>query len=308
MLDLNQLVQNTEKMLRRLLGEDIQLTTALEENLFRIKADAGNLEQVIMNLAVNARDAMPEGGRITLSTTNLTLTDEDVVNLSEARPGAFVCLAVTDTGCGMTREVLAHIFEPFFTTKGPDHGTGLGLSVIYGILKQHEGWVNVYSEPGNGTTFKIFLPAYQAAPPEARVPEDEDEAPGRGRGERILLLEDDACIRLTVDQLLRNQGYEVEVVANVADAIQRFTQDGGRFDVFFTDVVLPDGNGFEVAARFRTSRPGLAVLLSSGYTDDRARWGESKALGFRFIQKPYAARALLQTMRRLLDERTPPKA
>jgi DNA-binding NtrC family response regulator len=140
------------------------------------------------------------------------------------------------------------------------------------------------------------------------VPEDEDEAPGRGRGERILLLEDDACIRLTVDQLLRNQGYEVEVVANVADAIQRFTQDGGRFDVFFTDVVLPDGNGFEVATRFRTSRPGLAVLLSSGYTDDRARWGESKALGFRFIQKPYAARALLHTMRRLLDERTPPKA
>ena len=307
-LDLNHLVQNTEKMLRRLLGEDIQLTTALDENLFRIKADAGNLEQVIMNLAVNARDAMPEGGRITIGTTNLTLNDEDVVNLSEARPGTFVCLAVTDTGCGMTREVLAHIFEPFFTTKGPDKGTGLGLSVIYGILKQHEGWVNVYSEPGNGTTFKIFLPAYQAAPPEARVPEDEDEAPGRGRGERILLLEDDACIRLTVDQLLRNQGYEVEVVANVADAIQRFTQDGGRFDVFFTDVVLPDGNGFEVAARFRTSRPGLAVLLSSGYTDDRARWGESKALGFRFIQKPYAARALLQTMRRLLDERTPPKS
>ena len=304
-LDLNQVVATTEKMLLRLIGEDIRIEKSLAPDLRRIKADAGNIEQVIMNLVVNARDAMPRGGRLTIKTFNIVI-DQAVASANpDAYPGEFVCLAISDTGCGMTREILQRIFEPFFTTKGPEKGTGLGLSVIYGIIKQHEGWISVFSSPGLGTTFKIHLPAY-AIETGARTLVAPEETPGAkpGNGERILLVEDEQLVSLVILRFLKTAGYEVQLATSVTSAHELFQNERGRFDLLLTDVVLPDGNGIDLAVRLRTLNPSLAVLLSSGYTDERARIADARDRGYHFIPKPYVSSELNTAIRNTLIDRT----
>ena len=304
-LYLNQLVASTESMLRRLIGEDIVLETRLDGNLEAVRADPGSIEQVIINLVVNARDAMPKGGRIVIATANVAISPEEAEKLPGARAGAFVRLSVLDDGCGMDADTVQHIFEPFFSTKGPDKGTGLGLSVIYGIAQQHDGWVTVASDVGHGSVFNLYLPGICAPSdpvPGVRQPASPPALP-TGRGERILVLEDDHAVRFTLLKLLGRAGYQIMTTSCVTEAIQTFEREAGRFDLFFTDVVLPDGNGFDVAERFHALNPHMAIVLSSGYTDERARWADSASQGFGFIQKPYVAGDLLPTIRRALDAR-----
>ncbi len=302
-VELNQLVKNTKPMLQRIVGEDIRLAEALAPDLYPIKADAGNIEQVIMNLVVNARDAMPGGGTLTLATRNIEFAEEELKDFSAARAGRFVCLSVTDTGCGMSKEVLEHIFEPFFSTKGPEKGTGLGLSVIYGIAQQHQGWVNAYSEEGKGSTFRVYFPA---------LPVDRSEGSGntdgarpasaRGKGESILIIEDDAVIGSLYERMLGQAGYRIHLAKTASAAREVFAKEHGRFDLIFTDVVLPDGNGYALAESFLKTHPHLAVLVCSGYTDERIRWKDAQDLGFRFLNKPTPVQELLQTIRSVLEE------
>ncbi|MCX7007490.1 MAG: response regulator, partial [Kiritimatiellaeota bacterium] len=305
-LDLNSVVSNMHKMLHRLLGEDIQLVTELAAELPRVKADAGQIEQIIMNLAVNARDAMPQGGRITLTTASVTLTPDDVHFITDGRAGQFVRLSLADTGSGIAPHVLPHIFEPFFSTKGPGKGTGLGLSVIYGIAQQHNGWVNVYSQLGHGTAFKLYLPVYTGAESITAAVSSNQPAPPRGHGERILLIEDEPEVRSLATRVLRAAGYDVQSAGTAAEGRALFAQKNGRFDLVFSDVVLPDQNGITTVEQLLQKKPGLAVLLCSGYTDERSRWHAIADKKFHFLQKPYPAAELLQTIHAILDARPAP--
>jgi PAS domain S-box-containing protein len=302
-LDLNGVVSNMHKLLHRLLGEDIQLITELGADLPRIKADAGQIEQIIMNLAVNARDAMPHGGRITITTASVALTADDVQYLADARAGRFVRLTLADTGTGIAPDVLPHIFEPFFSTKGPGQGTGLGLSVIYGIAQQHNGWIDVYSQMGQGTAFKLYLPVCTEVVTPLAEPPAPPQPPPRGHGERILLIEDELETCKLSERVLRAAGYQVRAAATAGEGRALFAQEAGRFDLIFCDVVLPDGNGITTVEQLLLQQPGLAVLLCSGYTDERSRWSVIVEKKFRFLHKPYPAAELLHAIRASLDAR-----
>ena len=299
-LDLNHSITDSEKMLRRLLGEDIQLTLQLAPHLHRTQADPGQISQIILNLAINARDAMPDGGRLTISTNNVTFELEDLVTMPEAQAGDFVCLAIADTGGGMSPEVQKHIFEPFFTTKGTGKGTGLGLAVIYGIVKQSNGWIHVYSKEGQGTTFKIYLPAQATVQPMQSEPSKIAALPTTGRGERILLVEDEAGVRHLAYRLCLAAGYDVVACASAKEALAHWAHEQGRFDLLFSDVVLPDRSGIDLASHLVTEHPHLPVLLCSGYSDERLRWAAIEQHGFHFLQKPYPAAVLRQTIHRIL--------
>jgi len=296
--------------LRRLIGENIGENIALSilpaPSLALIKADRGQVEQIILNLVVNAREAMPEGGQLTLSTAMVRLEEGDLTAMPEARPGTFVCLSVTDTGVGMDQEILDHLFEPFFTTKGFGKGTGLGLATVYGIAKQHEGWVHVYSKPGAGTTFEVCLPALPGTgEPEPALPPPAAPAARAGQGGRILLVEDEEGVRAVALRVLREHGYQVHVAASAQEGRRVFDQVGGEVDLLFSDVVLPDRNGLDLADELLAIKPGLPVLLCSGYTDQRSRWPAIRQRGIRFLQKPYPNVELLRAVRELLQGRTP---
>ena len=306
-LDLNDVVSNMHKMLHRLLGEDVQLVTELGADLPRVKADAGQIEQIIMNLGVNARDAMPHGGRITITTASVTLAAEDAHFIAEARAGWFVLLTMADTGTGIAPDVLTHIFEPFFSTKEPGKGTGLGLSVIYGIAQQHNGWINVYSQVGHGSAFKLYLPVCEESEVAAIVP-PRPAAPPRGHGERILVIEDEPEIRKLAERVLRAAGYAVEAAASAGEGRALFTHAVRPFDLVFSDVVLPDQNGSTTVEQLLQKQPDLAVLLCSGYADERSRWHAIAEKKFRFLQKPYLTAELLQTIHTILDARPMPNA
>jgi two-component system cell cycle sensor histidine kinase/response regulator CckA len=293
-LDLNALVSDVGKMLHRIIGEDIELVNDLEPRLGRVKADPGQIEQIIMNLVVNARDAMPQGGRLTIKTENVILDEDYCQVFAEARPGEFVRLSVEDTGVGMDKKTLQHMFEPFFSTK--EDGTGLGLSVVYGIVKQHEGWVNVYSEPGQGSAFKVYLPAF-AVEAEGKKVEAISLQELQGSGERILLVEDDEGVRKLTTRALGRNGYVVFEAARTQEALRVFEGEGGKFHLVFTDVVLPDGTGLQLIDQLLPRNPELRVLLSSGYTDRKSQWPLIRARGFRFLQKPYALAELLRAIR-----------
>jgi two-component system cell cycle sensor histidine kinase/response regulator CckA len=293
-LDLNALVSDVGKMLHRIIGEDIELVNDLEPRLGRVKADPGQIEQIIMNLVVNARDAMPQGGRLTIKTENVILDEDYCQVFAEARPGEFVRLSVEDTGVGMDKKTLQHMFEPFFSTK--EDGTGLGLSVVYGIVKQHEGWVNVYSEPGQGSAFKVYLPAF-AVEAEGKKVEAISLQELQGSGERILLVEDDEGVRKLTTRALGRNGYVVFEATRTQEALRVFEGEGGKFHLVFTDVVLPDGTGLQLIDQLLPRNPELRVLLSSGYTDRKSQWPLIRARGFRFLQKPYALAELLRAIR-----------
>ena len=298
LLNLNRTVGHLLEMLNRLIGEDIAINIDLEPDLWTIQVDESSIEQVIMNMALNAREAMPQGGELTIKTENVTLDEEDCKALPEARPGNFVCLSVADTGVGMDEEIMQHIFEPFFTTKKA--GAGLGLSVVYGIVKQHEGWINVYSEPGQGSTFKVYLPAL-ALKPEDEIEETISLEELQGSGERILLVEDDRDVREVLIRTLAESGYVVFEAANAKEGLHVFEREEGNFHLVFADVVLPDLSGLELVDQLLSSNPQLRVLLSSGYTDDRSQWPVIRERGFRFLQKPYALADLLRVIREVIE-------
>src|SRR5579864_1827440 len=266
-INLNDSVLNLDSLLRRLIGEDIEVMTAPGRDLGSVKADPGQIEQVIMNLALNARDAMPHGGKLTLETANVDLDDSYSVEHQPITPGKYVMLAVSDTGCGMTPEIQARIFEPFFTTKERDRGTGLGLSTVYGIVKQSGGHVWCYSEAGRGTTFKVYLPRVESA--DDPVPVAAPAPAGRG-SETILLVEDEAPVRLVASRILRQSGYTVIEAPDGSAAVALCTAHTGPLDLLVTDMVMPGMTAHELAAQVRLIRPGTRVLFMSGYTEDAA--------------------------------------
>jgi CheY-like chemotaxis protein len=292
---LNALVRNIERMLRRLIGEDIDLVLALEENAGVIRADPGHLEQVIMNLAVNARDAMPNGGRLLIETAQL-FADEEFARIHlEVTPGDYVMLSVGDTGTGMTAEVRSHIFEPFFTTKEKGKGTGLGLSTVYGIVKQSGGSIWVYSEPGHGSTFKMLFPAVRDRPAETPAIPESIQAAG---SETILLVEDEDGVRKYVSQLLGQRGYRVLSASDGNAAIEVGRRHQGPIHLLLTDVVMPGMGGLELGAQFALDRPGVPILYMSGYSD---RLWARKEMEPNLIQKPFTTNTLLKAIRRQLD-------
>jgi PAS domain S-box-containing protein len=304
-LDLNVVVSDLDKMLRRLIGEDINLHTVTESKLGQVKADPGQIEQVVMNLVVNARDAMPAGGKITLETANVLLDEEYFQQHAEGAPGDYVMLAVSDNGSGMDTDVRSRIFEPFFSTKGPGKGTGLGLSTVYGIVKQSGGNIWVYSEPGQGSTFKIYLP---------RVDSASEAEGGRGgwgaapRGaETLLLAEDEAQVRQIAHQILETLGYVVLTAENGEQALAIAKEYEHEIHLMVTDVVMPVMGGRELVENLAKLRPETAVIYMSGYTDDAIVRHGLMDEGLSFIQKPFTADALARKVRSVLDERKAPE-
>ena len=297
-IDLNSLLQESADFLHRLLGEDIDLAVRTAPAATLVRVDPGSVSQVVLNLAVNARDAMPQGGRLVIETDGIDLDAAYASDHFGVTPGAYVRLTVSDTGIGMTPEVRAHVFEPFFTTKEEGKGTGLGLSVVHGIVKDCGGRVEVYSEPGMGTTFKIYLPAVEvepAGPPAAEVP-----APGRG-AETVLLVEDDAGVRRLAERILTQHGYRVLSAANGEEALQLADARPGEVELVLTDLVMPGMNGRELAQVLRRRLPAVRVLFTSGYTSDamlRAGVLESEEA---FLTKPYTPPLLLRKVREVLD-------
>jgi CheY-like chemotaxis protein len=287
-------------MLRRIVGEDIQLSVAADPTAGAVKADAGQVEQVILNLVVNARDAMPTGGRITIEVGIVELDETYTRGHPDARPGPHVLLAVTDTGCGMDAATAARVFEPFFSTKG-EHGTGLGLATVYGIVKQSGGHVAVYSEVGVGTTFKVYLPRVEKRPPESRSRRDPRVLP-KG-GETVLMVEDEEGVRALTRHILQGCGYTVLDARDGAEAVRLVGQHRGRIDLLVTDVVMPRMGGRDVAERVAALHPGVKVLFLSGYTDDAVvRHGILEA-EVAFLQKPFTPAALAAKVRDVLDGR-----
>ncbi|MFH2026442.1 MAG: PAS domain S-box protein [bacterium] len=300
-MDLNTVVTDVEKMLERLIGEDIKMDTFLEPDLMHVKVDPGQIEQVIMNLVFNARDAMPDGGKITVKTENVIIDKNLSKVIPEALPGRFVRFSVEDSGVGIDKAILDQIFEPFFTTKEFDVGTGLGLSVVYGIIKQHDGWVNVYSEPGQGTIFNVYLPAVSAEI-EYEKKDTISLKELKGSGERILLVEDEEGIRGFAAEALRESGYIIFEAANAKEAHDLFINENGNFDLVFSDVVMPGKSGLELVDELLSGKPDLQVLLCSGYSDKKSQWSEIKKRGFRFLQKPYGVADLLKSIKEIIQK------
>ena len=300
-LNLNKTIEGLFKMLHRLIGEDVGISTALAPDLKRAYADKGSLEEVIMNLAVNARDAMPKGGKLSIKTENVVVDETYCENTPEGRPGDFVCISVEDSGIGMDEETLERIFEPFFSTKRPGKGSGLGLAVVYGIVKQHDGWINVYSKRGHGSTFKIYLPISDGK--EERIEEEIDPAIFKGKGERILIVEDEKRVRDLAKKVLVKHGYNVFSAENLKQAKSVYTREKGKFELLFSDVVLPDGDGIQLSEELSRKDENLKIVLSSGYTDKKSQWDIIKKKGIRFLQKPYSLISLLQIVRECLDQK-----
>jgi len=299
---LNGTLNNLMKMLNRLIDEDIVIHTALDPELWTVTADPGNVEQVIMNIVINAKDAMPEGGSIKIKTENVEIDKGYCEIYKYARPGRFVYLSIEDTGIGMDKGVMERIFDPFFTTKGLGKGTGLGLSVVYGIVKQHEGWINVSSEQGKGSKFEVYLPASSGTVEEVIKKEVISGQDLQGKGERILLVEDDPGIREFANRVFTNSGYEVLEASNSQEAVDIFEKENGDLSLVFSDVVLPDKSGLQLAEELYLRKPTLKVLLTSGYTDQKSQWSIIREKGYRFIQKPYGLTDLLRVVREVIEK------
>jgi two-component system, cell cycle sensor histidine kinase and response regulator CckA len=300
-MDPNTTIRRLLKMIDRIIGEDIVIETDLQKEIWRILGDEGNVEQVLMNLAVNAKDAMPKGGKLFIKTENVTIDQEYCRTLKTARPGRFVCLSISDTGTGMDELTQEHIFEPFFTTKEAGKGTGLGLSVVFGIVQLHKGWINVVSEPGLGTTFKVFFPSTSDMPGQ-KSKEDAPLASLHGKGERIMVVEDHAEVRAIAMEMLAINGYSVFPVSSAKEAMELFEKENSGFDLVFCDVVLTDSAGTQLVEDL-LKRWKFGVVITSGYTDEKADWDLIKERKYRFLHKPYTMQELLQAVKEVLEEK-----
>jgi signal transduction histidine kinase len=301
LIHLNDTIQNLLKIIERIIGEDITIETIFEDGIPAIRGDEGNIEQVLMNLVVNARDAMPGGGKIVMKTENVMIDENFCKCFHVGHPGKYVCISVSDTGTGIDAQALEHIFEPFFTTKEAGKGTGLGLSVVFGIMEQHKGWVNVFSEPGNGATFKVYFP-FSIEEHYHKEKETKSLASLKGNGERILLVEDQVEIRILANEILKTNGYLVFAASSAKEAVEIFEKENGRFDIVFSDIVLPDRTGILLVEELLKCGK-FSVLLSSGYTDEKANWDFLINNKFHFLQKPYSPYSLLYAVKELLQEK-----
>ncbi len=300
-LNLSEVIGNFTKMLKRVIGEHISLQCRCADDLPSVNADVGMIEQMLLNLIVNARDAMPQGGSIVITTEMVGVDAAYVETHPEAQTGQFVCLAVTDTGTGIAPEYLPRIFEPFFTTKEAGKGTGFGLATVYGIVKQHQGWIEVSSQMGKGTTFKIFLPATLATV--AKKPVPRRKAIPAGRREKILLVEDDADVRTVTRGVLEGSGYQIWEAANGLEALNVWKKNASQIDLLLTDIVMPGGlNGWELADRLSGERPGLKVILMSGYNSELPVKIQPHS---HILPKPFSLESLTETVRNCLDAARP---
>jgi PAS domain S-box-containing protein len=298
-LDLNEVVTSITKLLQRTVGEDIQLQLHLASTPLQVHADAGMLDQVLLNLVVNARDAMPDGGRIVIETGTTVLSGDAIRNGTELPEGRYVHLRVRDNGCGIPPELLPRLFEPFFTTKQPGKGTGLGLATVFGIVKQHRGSVDVTSSVGHGTTFEILFPEGQVRPDLQAAP----QPVARGGTETLLLVEDEPIVRMLIRAVLERAGYRVLEASTGVEALRVWEQHRDSIDLLFTDIVMPDGmNGRALAARIRSDRPGLPVVFTSGYSAEIAGRELTLEKGQTFLQKPASRSLLLETLRTTIEE------
>jgi CheY-like chemotaxis protein len=298
-IELNALIDHLLKMLRRILGEQIAMSFDAECGAMTIQGDSGVIEQVVMNLCVNARDAMPQGGCLKIKTSIVELDADAVRAHSQARAGRFVCLSVSDTGCGMDEATQKRIFEPFFTTKPVGKGTGLGLASAYGIVKEHQGWIEVQSASGQGSTFRVFLPACEKT-------ESDDVTPAveaiQGGGETILVVEDDPGVRMLVKLCLKGYGYEILEAGTGAEAEAIWLQHRDRIGLVFTDMVMPGGmSGLELASRLLEDKASLQIIIGSGYNDEMVKNGVPTNPQMVFLSKPYEPEALLSAVRKCLD-------
>jgi CheY-like chemotaxis protein len=298
-IDLNTVIVELEKMLRRVIGENIQCGTVLEPALGHVRADAGQMQQILMNLAVNARDAMPGGGSLTIETANISLDEAFASSHTGVTPGRYVVMNVTDTGMGMDSETQARIFEPFFTTKEVGKGTGLGLSTVYGIVQQSDGHIWVYSEIGRGTSFKIYLPRVDEPIGAAARTRERDSLPLRS-GETIMVVEDNAAIRRVIARILRPLGYRIVEASGAREAMQLASQVDAPIDLLLTDVVMPETTGPALAAKLAELRPEMEILFMSGYS--RSTMERTTALDAKvhFLEKPFAPDALVRKVRDVL--------
>jgi PAS domain S-box-containing protein len=298
-IDLNAIVLGLDKLLGRLMGEHIDMVTLCGPNVGNVKADPAQIEQVIMNLVVNARDAMPKGGRLIVETANVELDSTYARDHVSVKPGTYVMLAVSDTGTGMSPETVAHIFEPFFTTKESGQGTGLGLSTVYGIVKQSGGYIWVYSEPGKGTTFKVYLPRVSEAVEEKPKPAG-PQAEHNGK-ETILLVEDEDAVRELASLILNAKGYLVLPARSAAEAEHFSASHRGEIHLLLTDIMMPGASGHELAKRITTRHPRTRILYMSGYTDNVLALEGVLETGVSFLQKPFTPGALAKKVREVLD-------
>ncbi|MBN2102495.1 response regulator [bacterium] len=294
-LNLNGPVAELIRMLERLLGESIEIRTELHPDLWTIMGDKSTLEQVLMNLAVNAREAMISGGILTIKTENAHLDENGIIGIEGAWPGKFVCLSVSDTGSGIAPEIQHRIFEPFFTTKGSGKGTGLGLSVVYGIIKEHNGWVHLYSELNKGTSFKIYIPAIEARIKKTKKRKLPVKSVTYDK-KSVLVVEDQDGAREFTSRALHKMGFDVTSASTANEAMRLFHKKNTKVDLVISDVELPDLTGIELVDQLIEKKKNLKILLCSGYTDEKSRWPVIRERGFRFLQKPYGFSELMDVM------------
>jgi PAS domain S-box-containing protein len=303
-VNLSQNIKESLKMLNRLIGEDIKINYQFDPGLWMVYADTASVDQMLINLVLNARDAIRGCGVLTIKLKNVILKREHHSYSGDAKPGRYTCLSVNDTGTGIDRQALPHIFEPFFTTKEQGRGTGLGLAVVYGIVRDHDGYISVKSSKGRGTSFKIFLPAFEfsAQPiPAKACPVPPDQL--RGHGESIMLVEDDRDLMNLTRDLLADNNYAVQACRSVSDAEFVFAREKGSFDLLFSDLILPDGRGTDLILLLRQSKPSLPVILVSGYADGLAELDNINNNGLPFLSKPYTAEILLSKVAEVLARR-----
>jgi len=305
-IDLNDVVVNITKMLQRVLREDIQMQFKYVPHPLFVHADAGMLDQVLMNLTVNARDAMPKGGNLFLETSVVTFDEQSVAQAPQSRPGSFACLSVSDTGTGIPADVLPQIFNPFFSTKDIGKGTGLGLATVFGIVQQHQGWINVYSEVGHGTTFRVYLPWLSTLTTKDKAPRTLVSV--TGGTETILLVEDDQSLRISIHKMLAKLGYSILEAATGLSALEVWKHKRDEIELLLTDLMMPDGmNGKELALRLLQERPELKVIYISGYSAEIAGQDFPLEEGVNFLAKPFETEKFAKTIRKRLDGGATPK-
>ena len=306
-MDINSQINQVTRLLERTLPKSIKITTELPEDIRMIHADPGQIEQVIMNLAVNATHAMPDGGTLMLETRNMVLTQQYCEGREEMNPGNYVQVCISDTGSGMDKETMSHIFDPFFTTKGPGEGSGLGLSVSYGILRNHDGHIVCYSEVDFGTTFKLYLPALETLASEANPEPGLGESEIRGGDETILVVEDDAAVRQTANRILTKAGYTVLDAIDGVQALELFDRDRAKIDVVLLDIMMPRMGGIECLKELKQRDPNIKVVIASGYSPKLSRNQAIEEGAKEFIAKPYETTDILRILRKVLDRKGDPQ-